>query len=148
MGATTFAAFDPKPRQLGTVLDMIAASAILQGHLVAFAASGTSWTVAPATSSLGAPVGIALNSQATTGGHVAVAAYGSVVKMMNGTDGAIDAGTTVVPSATAGMVDATTAPNSGGADCYSIGVALTGSAGSTAMYVLINGPVLTPKGAA
>lgn len=146
MGATTFAAFDPKPRQLGTVLDMIAASAILEGHLVAFAASGTSWTVAPATSSLGAPVGIALHSQATTGGHVSVAAFGSVVLMMNGTDGAIDAGTTLCVSATAGMVDATTAPY-GGADCYHIGVALTGSAGSTAMYVLINGPVLTPVGA-
>jgi hypothetical protein len=147
MGATTFAAFDPKPRQLGAVLDMIAGSAILEGHLVAFAASGTSWTVEPATSSLGAPVGIALNSQATTGGHVAVAAYGSVIKMMNATDDAIDAGTTLVAGATAGMVTTTTAPNTG-ADCYHIGVALTGSAGSTAMYVLINGPVLTPVGAA
>jgi hypothetical protein len=146
MGNTTFAAFDPKPRQLGTVLDMKATSAILEGHLVAFASNGVAWTVAPATSSLGAPIGIALNSQATVGGHVAVAAFGSVVLATPGTDDAIDAGTTLCVSAIAGCVVATTAPY-GGADCYHIGVALTASAASSTFYMLINGPVLTPVGA-
>jgi hypothetical protein len=148
MGATTFAAFDPEPTYLGTVIDMLAGSAVLKGHLVSAAGTGDSWKVVPATTSTGAPIGVALYSQATSGGPVAVAAFGSVVKMMNALDNtAIDAGDQVAPGATAGMIIAAAAP-SGGADCWSIGIALENIAASEKGYVLINGPVLTPVGAA
>ena len=157
MGATTRAAFDPKPIRLGTVIDTIAGVAIYSGDVVAFKGTSTEdWTVYPCdndetgATGNGAPIGVALYSQATVGGKVAVAGYGSVVLVRNALDGtAIDAGTTIVPGTTAGMVIAGTAPNAGGADCYHIGKALTGdAAGGATFYILINGPVLTPKGAA
>lgn len=104
MGNTTPAAFDPAPRKLGQVKTYKAASAILAGQIVAFAASGVSETVAPATSSLGSPVGVALYSQATTGGYVAVAGDGSELKVMLSTDdGTVDAGHWVTVSTIAGM---------------------------------------------
>lgn len=103
MGATTPVAFDPKPRKLGTVKTYYAASAILQGQIVAFAASGVSETVAPATSSLGSPVGIALISQATTGGPVPVAGDESeLMVMLSADDGTADAGDWVGVSTVAG----------------------------------------------
>ena len=145
MGATTFATFDPEPIVLGTVIDCVAASAILAGHVVAFAADGADWTVAPATASLGAPLGVALTAQATAGGHVAVAGYGSVVKMMGALDNsAIDAGDMVAPGATAGMI--IVAPT--GSDAFHLGVAIEDIAqGANTGYVLINGPVYLPNGA-
>lgn len=103
MGNTTPAAFDPAPRRLEEVRSFKAASAILAGQIVSFAASGVSDTVAPATSSLGSPVGIALYSQATTGGYVAVAGNGSELKIMLSTDnGTADAGDWVGVSTIAG----------------------------------------------
>ena len=47
MGATTPAAFDPKPRQLGTVIDCVAGAAILAGQAVVFNATGVDYTVQP-----------------------------------------------------------------------------------------------------
>lgn len=105
MGATTPAAFDPDPKHLGLVMDFKAASAILAGQVVAFADSGTSDTVAPATTLLGIPVGVALYSQATAGDRVAVAMQGSVLTVMcAATDTSIDAGHWVVPSTVAGCI--------------------------------------------
>ena len=148
MAASTFAAFDPKPRRLGTVINFIATSAILKGHVVGFASTGVSWSVAPATGGTAAtgitPIGVALYSQPTAGGKVAVACFGSVVKVMNGTDGtSIDAGTHLVASSTAGMVEA-----AGVTDHIFLGYALEGDAvGSKTFYALITGPIYVPTGA-
>ena len=80
MAASTFAAFDPKPRRLGTVINFTATSAILKGHVVGFSATGVSWEVVPATGGVAAtgitPIGVALYSQPTAGGKVAVACFG------------------------------------------------------------------------
>ena len=147
MAASTFAAFDPKPKRLGTVINFIATSAILKGHVVGFAASGTSWSVQPATGGTAAtgitPIGVALYSQPTAGGKVAVACFGSVVKVMNGTDGtSIDAGTHLVASSTAGMVEAAPAT-----DHIHLGIAMEGDAvGSKTFYMLITGPTYVPTG--
>lgn len=105
MAATTPVAFDPDPETLaGGIPGLKAASAILAGQVVAFADTGTSRTVAPATSSLSTPVGVALNS-ASTGEPVAIAGNGSVVKVMMSTDnGTLDAGHWVMTSSVAGCV--------------------------------------------
>jgi len=103
MTATTPTAFDPKPRALNSI-DMIAGEAILAGSIVGFAASGASWTVVNSTSSTGAPLGVALFSQPTVGGHVTVATVGSVVKVELSTDnGTADAGDYIGLSSVAGM---------------------------------------------
>lgn len=105
MGATTLTAFDPDPKYLGLVRTFKAASAILRGAVVAYANAGVTDTVAPATTSLGMAIGVALNSQATAGQPVAVAMQGSVVKVMLATDnGTMDAGHFVEASAVAGAV--------------------------------------------
>jgi hypothetical protein len=81
-----------------------AASAILAGQIVAYAASGDSRTVAPATSSLGQCVGVAAHSQATTGGDVTVLMQGCVCKiMLSADDGTADAGDWIGVSTVAGM---------------------------------------------
>ena len=104
MTATTPIAFDPAPRKLGVVKTYLAASAILAGQICSFAATGVSETVAPSTSSLGSPVGVALYSQATTGGVVAIAGDGSEVKvMLSADDGTADAGDWIGVSTVAGM---------------------------------------------
>lgn len=64
MTNTTPTAFDPKPRRLGVTKTFTAISAILAGQIVAFAASGDTRKVAPATSSLSSPVGVAARSAA------------------------------------------------------------------------------------
>lgn len=105
MGATTLTAFDADPKYLGLVKTFKAASAILRGAVVGFADAGASNTVAPSTSSLGMPIGVALNSQATAGQSVAVAMQGSVVKVMLSADNAgLDAGHFVTSSTVAGCV--------------------------------------------
>lgn len=104
MAATTPIAFDPEPLHLGLTMTFKAASAILAGQIVAFAASGASRTVAPATSSLGQVVGVALESQPTAGGRVSVAMDGCVVKiMLSADDGTADAGDWIGVSTVAGM---------------------------------------------
>ena len=146
MAASTFAAFDPKPRRLGTVINFTATTAVKQGHVVGFASSGTSWEVVAATGGTAAtgitPIGVALFA-AAAGVKVAVACFGSVVKVMNGTDGtSIDAGTHLVASSTAGMVEA-----AGATDHIHLGIAMEGDAvGSKTFYMLITGPTYVPTG--
>jgi hypothetical protein len=104
MTATTPVAFDPDPIHLGLTMTFKAASAILAGQIVAYAASGDSRTVAPATSSLGQCVGVAAHSQATTGGDVTVLMQGCVCKiMLSADDGTADAGDWIGVSTVAGM---------------------------------------------
>ena len=103
MAATTPVAFDPAPIHLGLTMTFKAASAILAGQIVAFADSGASRTVAPATSSLSAPIGVAAHSQATTGGDVTVLMQGCVCKvMLSADDGTADAGDWIGVSTVAG----------------------------------------------
>ena len=105
MTATTFVAFDPKPeRPTGPTRTFKAGAAILMGQVVAFADTGVSGTIHPATTSTGAVVGVALNS-ATTGQDVTVAMDGSIVTVtMAADDSAIDAGHWVMVGAVAGTV--------------------------------------------
>lgn len=137
MTATTPVAFDPKPRKLGEVRSFKAASAILAGQIVAFAASGVSDTVAPATSSLSSPVGVALYSQATTGGYVAVAGNDSeLMVMLSADDGTADAGDWVGVSTVAGTAivqDGAIAAHTGeGAGLYPVGQCLEDIAAGSA----------------
>lgn len=106
MTATTFVAYDPKPeRPTGPTRTFQVGSAVLMGQVVAFAATGVSNSVVPATTSTGAVVGVALNSQATVGGDVTVALDGSIVTVtMAADDSAIDAGHWVMVGAVAGTV--------------------------------------------
>jgi hypothetical protein len=134
MAATTPATFDPKPRQLGTVIDCIAAAAILGGQVVA--SDGTNaWYVTPAikgTTSI--PYGVALYPQPTTGGHVAVAAVGSVLLVCEGAGSAITVGAQLQDSTAAGCVITAVA----GAGLYFVGTALTAATANSTCYALIN----------
>ena len=144
MTATTPAAFDPKPRQLGTVIDCIAGAAILAGQVVTFNATGVDWTVEPVDSdtSLVAPcLGVALYG-ASQGAHVAIASVGSVVKVCEGAGADIDAGDFLMASAAAGCV--ITATDS--ADASYLGIAVTDIAKNATGYALIN-PQYVGKGA-
>lgn len=145
MAATTFAAFDPKPLRLGTVINFTATSAIKQGHLVGFAATGVANEVIPVTGGTSAagikPIGIALYA-AAAGQKVAVACVGSVVKALAATDATIDAGDHLIAGATAGMV--LVAP---GTDSVEIGIALGDLVADTPNYILITGPTYVPTGA-
>lgn len=145
MAQTTPAAFDPKPRSLGTVIDCIAGAAILAGQTVTFNATGVDWTVEPTdsdTSFISPMVGVALYSQATVGGHIAIASVGSIVKMCEGAGSAIDAGDFLMPSAAAGCV--ITAVDS--ADAAYIGIAMTDFAANGLGYGLVV-PTYAAKGA-
>lgn len=136
MAATTPTAFDPKPRVLGTVIDMIAGSAILAGQVVTYNATGVDWTVEPvdADTSLVAPMmGVALYSQATVGGHVAIASVGSIVKVCEGAGAAIDAGDFLMASSAAGCVATATDL----ADASYLGIAVTDMAANGTGYALI-----------
>lgn len=147
MGASTFATFDPAPLRLGTVIDFTATTAVLAGHVVGINATGVGWAVdkvtGPTAGTGGAPIGVALYS-AAAGSKVAVACLGSVVKVMNATDGAIDAGDHLIAGATAGMVTVQATPAT---DSVEIGIALDDIAGSETGYMLITGPTYVPTGA-
>jgi hypothetical protein len=143
MGATAQAAFDPKPKRLGTVIDMIAASAILAGDVVGINATGVDWTVQPhVTGTTVAPLGVALYS-ASTGQHVAIASTGSIVKVKNALDNAnLDAGTQIMGSGTtAGLIIA----YADAADAQPFGYMLEAITTGTG-YAFIFGPVLVAKG--
>lgn len=145
MGATTPAAFDPKPRQLGVVIDCIAGSAILAGQAVVISATGADYTVIPCdsdTSKVEKFVGIAMYSQATTGGHLAVASQGSVVLFQEGAGAGIDAGDNLMAGAAAGCLDVAT----DGADVEIAGYAITDAAVNGFGYMVVNA-VYQPKGA-
>jgi len=107
MAATTPAAFDPAPRQLGVTIDCIAGAAILAGQAVVMQATGDSYSVIACdsdTSAVETFVGVALHSQAVAGGHVAVASVGSVVKVYESAGSTIDAGDFLIAGAAAGCV--------------------------------------------
>lgn len=136
MAATTPAAFDPKPRNLGTVIDCIAGSAILAGQVVCHNATGVDWSVEPVdsdTSLTQAMIGVALYSQSTVGGHVAIASIGSIVKVCEGAGAAIDAGEFLMASGAAGCV--ITAVDS--ADASYLGIAMTDIGANSTGYALI-----------
>ena len=101
MGAVAQASTDPKPRQLGVVLDMIAGEAIKAGQVVAFHGTGVAWTVwRHVTGTTVSPLGVALYD-AASGAHVAIAGPGSIVKVKDGLDNAaLDAGTQIMGSGT------------------------------------------------
>jgi hypothetical protein len=69
----------------------VSAGTIKAGMVVAYADTGVSHSVAPATQALGHAAGVALYD-AASGEYVAVAQDGCRVKIANGTDAAIDAG--------------------------------------------------------
>lgn len=102
MAATTPVGFDPAPRRLGVVKTYTAGAAILAGQLLAYAATGVSETVHPATSSLGSPVGVAA-FDAASGGIVTVYGDGCEVKVeLSADDGTADAGDWLGVSTVAG----------------------------------------------
>jgi hypothetical protein len=104
MAATVPVAFDPKPQHFGLTMTFKAESAILAGQIVSFAATGVSRSVVPATSSTGAPIGVAGASQATAGEPVLVLMNGCVAKiMLSADDGTADAGDWIGVSTVAGM---------------------------------------------
>ena len=100
MTAIAQAATDPKPRNIGVVLDLIAGEAIKAGQVVGFHGTGVDWTVwRHVTGTTVAPLGVALYS-AASGAHVAVAGPGSIVKVKNAIDSALDGGTQLMGSGT------------------------------------------------
>jgi hypothetical protein len=144
MAATTPAAFDPKPRQIGVTIDCIAGAAILAGQAVVMQATGDSYSVIPCdsdTSAVETFVGVALHSQATTGGHVAVASIGSVILVTESAGSTIDAGDFLIAGAAAGCV----VPVSTTAAAI-LGFALTDGAANSTCYALI-APSMVLKGA-
>jgi hypothetical protein len=145
MAGTTPAAFDPKPKYLSQTIDCIAASAILAGQVVAFNGTGVAWTVEPSDGvTTAAVVGVALHSQATVGGHVAVAGPGSILKVCEGDGANIDAGDTVVTSVSTATGCVSTAAQ---ADEYNVGVALEDITANLTGYILLTAPVWVAKGA-
>jgi len=105
MGATTFVGVDPNPEHLGLTRTFKAGAAIYYGAVVCYADAGTSNTVIQATTSLGMPVGVAMNSATASGEDVTVAMIGSVLTVMcSATDTSIDAGHWVTPGTVAGTI--------------------------------------------
>lgn len=147
MTATVPAAFDPKPKALGVVFECTAHSAILAGQLVAFNGTGVDWHVEPADGTTTAmPIGVALYSQATAGGLVAIAGPGSIVKVCEGDGSAgLDAGNTIMASASTALGCVSTYVDT--ADAYEIGVMLEDAALSSTGYALLTAPYFVSKGA-
>lgn len=146
MTGTTPAAFDPKPRQLGVVTDVYATSAILAGQLVGYNGTGVNWYVEPTDDvTTTGVVGVALYSQASADGHVAVAGPGSIVKLCEGDGAAIDAGDSVMLSASTALGCISTYADT--ADHFAIGVAMENIDANGKGYVLLTAPVWIGKGA-
>lgn len=104
MADTVPAAFDPKPKHLGSVKTYKAGAAILAGQVVAFHGTGVADTVHPCVAgTTEAPAGIALYSAAKDA-LVAVAGNGSVLLACEGAGAAIDAGHGVMVDDTAGCI--------------------------------------------
>ena len=102
MTATTPVAFDPAPIHMGLTMTFKAGSAILAGQIVSFAATGDSRQVIPATSSTGAPIGVAAYSIAS-GAEGTILMQGCVCKiMLSADDGTADAGDWIGVSTVAG----------------------------------------------
>lgn len=144
MAATTPAAFDPKPRMLGQVVDCIAGAAILAGQAVTFNATGVAYTVEPCdsdTNIINKFMGIALYSQATVGGHVAVASIGSVILACESEGSTIESGDNLCAGSAAGCVKPVT-----DADAELIGYAVTGFSANSTGYIMVL-PQVALKGA-
>lgn len=102
MTATTPVGFDPAPKFIEKTRTYTAGATILGGQIVAFATTGVSETVHPATTSLGRPVGVAAYG-ASTGEAVMVYGDGCEVKIELSADtGTADAGDTIAVSTVAG----------------------------------------------
>ncbi len=143
MGDTTPATFDPKPKYLANVRTFKAGAAILAGQLVGIHGTGVDFTVHPtADGSIDNCVGVALHSQATTGGAVAVAGDGSILKVCEGAGSAIDAGDDIMLDSVAGC--AITASDA--ADDTWVGCALEDITANKTGYCLIRIQYV-PKGA-
>jgi len=151
MGATTAAAFDPKPKYLGEIVTCYATAAILAGQWVSFDATGETRYVSPGTTSLGSVVGVALHSQATVGGPVAVAGNGSVVlSYVDQDDGTAGAGDYMAISTVAGFVKvmdaAVAAHESEAAGIFPCGQMLEALAATETKYVrVLTGPIWTAQ---
>lgn len=147
MGAVTLVSRDPKPIRLGTVINFTATTAVKSGAVVGIHATGVDWAVDTCLGGTAAtgvtPVGIALYD-AAAGAKVAVACYGSIVKVAAALDNAdIDAGDFVsVSGATAGEVITKPANT----DCFILGVALTDILRSDVGYILVTGPIYVGAG--
>ena len=143
MGDTTPAAFDPMPKHLANVKTYKAGAAILAGQLVSFHGTGVDQTVHPTVDGTTTGcVGVALHSQASTGGYVAVAGNGTVCKLCEGAGSAIDAGDGIMYDSVAGCV--ITGVDS--ADCYWVGWAEEDITANKTGYCTINIQYV-PKGA-
>ena len=147
MADTKPVGFDPKPRRIGVAGTYTAGSVILAGQIVSFATSGVSRTVAPATSSLGSPVGVAAYG-AAAGESFLVYGNGSEVKVeLSADDGTADAGDWLGVSTVAGTAivqdGAIAAHGSEGAGLFPIGqcqedIAAGASTVGGKGYVLLN----------
>jgi hypothetical protein len=102
MAATVPVGFDPKPIHLGLTMKFKASSAILSGQIVGFADTGVSRSVVPATSSTGAPIGIAAHAIAS-GAEGTILMDGCVCLVeLSADDGTADAGDWIGVSTVAG----------------------------------------------
>jgi hypothetical protein len=102
MAATTPVGFDPAPIHLGLVMTFTAATKVLAGQIVSFAATGVSRSVIPATSSTGAPIGVAAHEIAA-GALGTILMQGCVCKIeLSADDGTADAGDWIGVSTVAG----------------------------------------------
>jgi hypothetical protein len=136
MGDTTPAAFDPNPKVLHTVIDMLAGGTILAGDVVAIHGTPVSDTVwSSDTDSTAAPIGVALHG-ATAGDRIAVASCGSIIKVREGAGSDIDAGDMLMTYSVAGTVITAVLT----ADCRVIGYAIGDIAGNGVGYAMILGP--------
>lgn len=143
MADTTPAAFDPKPLYLGHVYDMKAGAAILAGQVVAIHGTGVDYTVHPAVSgTTNGIIGVALFSQSTVGGHVAVAGTGTICLVCEGAGSAVDAGDEIMGDDVAGCVITGVVTSA----AWHVGIAITDGSANGTFYALIN-PVYLPKGA-
>lgn len=144
MTAVANAAFDPKPKRLGTVLNMIAGEALYAGDVVAFAGTGVAWTVLKhKAGTTVCPIGVALYSVAS-GAQVAVASVGSIVKVKNALESALTAGDMIMGS---GTTYANVIAASDGADSQPFGFMLAAlPASAVPGYAFINGAVPHAKG--
>lgn len=142
MSNTTPAAFDPDPIYLSGTYSFKAASAILAGQVVGFEGTGNDFKVYPTNGVTSqAVVGVALTSQATANGLVAVALPGSVLDVYEGVGGTIDAGDIVTTGAGLGCVK--TLANEAG---FQVGVALTDFTANGKGTIMVS-CLYAPKGA-
>lgn len=115
MVAVALAGHDPKPRRLGAVINMISGAAITKGAVVGYHATGIDFTVYNFLSASNVcPVGIALHSTTAAGEKVAVASFGSIVRVQNGVNSALEAGDAIMgDETTAGTIKAYTSAAGG-----------------------------------